>query len=400
MQRFLGLVLAGLLLLIVAAGFAALALRPPADVPARWAGIQRLAETGVAKGDWPGIMWAQVVPGRIIRTGAVGVADTASGWPMTPDTTMPIGSISKVVVGLAAAAAIEAGALDPDAPLSDYLSLDVAWPDGEPRSFAQLATHTSGIVDTDAGYEAAGYHFGATTHPVPLADFLTDYLTANGALYDAAANFAAFPPGSQYAYSNVGAGLAALAIEEATGREFAGYSADVLAPLALSGGWGHLGPAPEGAATLYATGEAGGFEALPPYGLATWPDGQYTASAVDLAKLLATVMGGGVFEGDALIEPGVIDELTRPRVTGLDRMGAPDDSVGLFWGVETLRVALWRQQLEGHSGGDPGLFTMMYRKPGADTGFVLMMNSVPERTGTILRLVRIVNLLANMPGGS
>jgi|GEM_PF-4575424 len=227
MRRFLGIALAGLLLLAVAAGFTALALRPPEGVDARRARIAELAQAGVAKGDWPGLMWAEVAPGRIVALGAAGFADIAGARDMTPDTIMPIGSISKVIVGLAGAQAIHAGALDPDAPLTGFLSLDVAWPDDLARSFTHLATHSAGVLDSDAGYEAVGYHFGSSTHPMALEDFLAAYLTEGGALYDAGENFAAWPPGHRYAYSNIGAGLAARAIADATGEGFAAYSARV-----------------------------------------------------------------------------------------------------------------------------------------------------------------------------
>ena len=302
------------------------------------------------------------------------------------------------MVGLAGAQAIHDGALDPAAPLSDYLSLDVAWPDGVARSFTHLATHTSGILDTDAGYEEVGYHFGATTHPMSLEGFLSAYLTEGGGLYDADANFGEGPPGSRYDYSNIATGLAGQAIGDAVGEDFAAYSARVLAPLALSAGWGHLGPAPDGAATLYSRDEAGDLEALPPYGLATWPDGQFNASARDLAKLLATVMGGGRYEGVPLIAPEVIALLTSPRAAGLDGMD-DDDEVGLFWSTETLSYGIWRLHLEGHSGGDPGVFTMMYRTAGTDTGFVLMLNGEPEGLFALIRLARIATLLSEMPEG-
>lgn len=274
------------------------------------------------------------------------------------------------------------------------------FPDGQDRTFVHLATHTSGIRDTDAGYEEAGYHFGATSHPVPLADFLVSYLTEGGALHDPQANFGTWAPGSRYEYSNIGAGLAGLAIQGAVGVDFATYSAGVLAPLEMSAGWGHLGPAGDAAATLYEWGETGAFTALPPYGLATWPDGQYTASAHDLARLLATVMADGRFGDRQLLAPEVVARLTTPLVRGLDGMEDPDDWVGLFWGHENLSFGPWHFSVDGHSGGDPGVFTLMYHQPGGDRGFVLMMNGGRESVWGLTRLARIANLLATMPGGT
>ena len=53
--------------------------------------------------------------------------------------------------------------------------------------------------------------------------------------------------------------------------------------------------------------------------------------------------------------------------------------------------------LEGHSGGDPGVITFMYRTPDHPTGFVLMFNGEPEGTMGLLAIVRLVRLLAGMP---
>ena|GEM_PF-3623698 len=93
----------------------------------------------------------------------------------------------------------------------------------------------------------------------------------------------------------------------------------------------------------------------------------------------------------------MVELLTAPRITGRDGLGARDDAVGLFWSTEPLAFGPWRQRLEGHSGGDPGVFTLMYRKSGTGTGFVVMLNGEPERTTGLIRLVRIVTLLAGMP---
>ena len=392
-MRFLQLLLGAALFLSVAAY---LALRAPTDHDARIALVQDLAERGVSRGYWPGLMWAEVAPGRIVTSGAVGFADIAAGRPMTTETTMPIGSISKVIVGLSAAQAIRDGALDPHAPLTSYLTVPVDAPDGQSRTFAHLATHTAGIIDTDAGYEEQGYHFGSTAHPILLKEFLAGYLGREGELYSAA-NFGPWAPGSRYEYSNVGAALAAQAVEDATGTAFADYSRGVVAaPLGLSGFWGHLGSSSGDRATLYGREETGAFEALELYGLATWPDGQFNASVTDLARLLAVVMAEGRFEDDLLVDPDVVALLTEPRASDIAGLEDPDNWIGLFWSEENLSFGPFRATFQGHSGGDPGVLTLMYRTAGTENGFVVMMNGLPEGLWAEVQLVRMVRLLAEM----
>lgn len=366
----------------------------PGSLEARLAKVERIAAEGVEAGRWPGMMWAVVAPGEVLATGAAGFADIEAGRAMTPDTVMPIGSISKVVTGLAGAQAMLDGDLDPAAPISEGLTVPFDPPDGAVRTFEQLATHTSGIADTDAGYEAVGYHYGDVAHPVGLDAFLGRYLGVDGDLF-APENFEA-GPGEVYAYSNVAAGLAGQVVADAVGEDFAAYSLRVLEPLGMSGTWGHLGA--EDPATLYERDEAGGFEAHPPYGLATWPDGQFNASAADLARLMAVMLGGGSLEGEEVLAPELVAEVMRPRLKDAPGMTGPGDWIGLFWVRDTLDLAPFSFQFEGHSGGDPGVITFMYRAEGQETAFVLMLNGEPDGTGDLIQLVRIAQLLSGETG--
>lgn len=388
------------LVALALAGIAAFALlRPPAKFDARVAFVTDLIDKGARAGTWPGVMWAVIQDGEIAASGAGGFADLEAQRPMTPDTTMPIASISKVIVGLAGAQAIEDGALDPDRPITDYLSFSPAFPDGAPRSFAHLATHTSGLRDSDAGYDGAAYHIGATRHPVPLKGFLQSYLTEGGALYDAEANFTGQAPGTQYEYSNIGAGLAAQVIADATGEDFGAYSTrTIVQPLGLSGFWGpeRESPGPQ-AAKLYTRDDSGALTPFEPYGLATWPDGQFNASAHDLARLLSAVIHEGSVSDGTGLSPEVIARLTTPLAEDIPGMEAPGDAVGLFWSRETLNLIVFSLRGEGHNGGDPGIATFMYRRPGTDDGFVAMMNTEPDSPWQMLQAIRLLHALSGFP---
>lgn len=266
MKRALKWLGASIALLLVATSLAVtLYLHTPSGYDARLAAITRTAERGAARGHWPGVMWAVVTDGGVLETGAAGFADIAGNLPMTPETIMPIGSITKVLAGLSGSLAFEDGVLDLDAPITEVLSVPFDPPDGAVRSFADLATHTAGILDSDAGYEVVGYHFGDTAHPVSLDQFLTRYLAADGDLYDPA-NFGDWAPGTRYAYSNIGAGLAGQVIADATGTPCATFTQRrIIDPLGMSGFWGHLGPAPgtnPPQATLYGRTETGDLEPL------------------------------------------------------------------------------------------------------------------------------------------
>ncbi|MEO1640669.1 MAG: serine hydrolase domain-containing protein [Pseudomonadota bacterium] len=401
MRQFLRWVFRAFLALILLAGAAVAAfLYAPSGYEARLASVEWQAERGAARGHWPGVMWAVVTDGEVISTGAAGFANLEDATPMTPDTIMPIGSITKVLAGLAGSLAVEDEMLDLDAPVSDVLSVPFDPPLGQPVSFAHLATHTAGILDTDAGYEEVGYHYGDTRNPVSLDAFLARYLGAEGDL-SAAENFGPWAPGEVYAYSNVGAGLAGQVIADATGTSYAEYtSARIANPLGLTGYWGHIGPSDDAGgpmATLYGRDEDGNHDALPPYGLATWPDGQFNASANDLARLMAVMMGDGVLEGAQVFPASVIARQKTPRASDIPGKETPGDFIGLFWERETLSLGPLSATFEGHSGGDPGVITFMYRVPGNPTGIVLMFNGEPDSLPGFLSMVRLLRTLSGMP---
>lgn len=368
-------------------------LSAPAGYAERLAFARDQAQRGVDRGRWAGVMWAVVAPGEVLATGAAGYADRALNRPMTPDTVMPVGSVSKLLIGLAGAQAIADGALDPDAPITDILSIPFDPPDGQPRSFAQLATHRAGLIDTAAVYAQAGYGHGGVTHPMPLAQYLGAALGADGAFYTSE-SFAAM---GRYRYSNLGAGLAAQVIADATGQDFAAMTqAQIVAPLGMQGHWGHVSPpGPQNAILYDRAGEA--FMPLAPYGLATWPGGQFNASARDLARLMAAMMDRGRLAGAQVLPAQTVDLVTRPWVDDLPGMTANGDFIGLFWTRETLNIGPVSLQLEGHSGEDQGLTVFVYRQPDAPTGFVLMFNSRPRDQRDVFAMMRLVRTLAGMP---
>lgn len=331
---------------------------------------------------------AFVAPGRVISAESYGFADIETARAMTPATPMPIGSISKVIIGAAAAVEADAGRLDLDAPISTY------WPDAPDAlsgvTFRHLATHTGGIRDSEAGYEGQAYAQGTLTHPVPLGRFLTDYLTPSGAHY-AAGTVGVTEPGAVHAYSNVGAALAAHILAETTGTPFALLTqGHVFDPLVLTATWDAT-QAP-GRATLYEPGEGGALAPLEPYALATWPDGGLNATLNDLARLLATYMGGGRFEDARLLPADAIQTQTTLATRGKPGM---DDTMadGLFWQAERVSLPTLSLDVVGHSGGDPGVLTMMYQVIGTKRGFVVMVNGMRDDPVTLFHALRLLTAI-------
>jgi serine-type D-Ala-D-Ala carboxypeptidase len=195
-----------------------LALGGPGTHPASGiAAVRTAAGTQVAAGGWA----------RLPAAGAAGV-------PMSADLLLDLASVTKVAATTAAAMALTAsGELDPGAPVRRYLpSFRGAGQDD--ITVEQLLTHTAGLRPWWPLYCEPGDRAAALerAQALPLAA----------------------PPGTAFAYSDLGLILAGHIIERVTGTGLAGAFAGLVAgPLGLTA---RYGPVPAGRAAASADGDA------------------------------------------------------------------------------------------------------------------------------------------------
>ena len=95
-----------------------------------------------------GLAAGVVRDGRLSSFHGHGIADIASGTPVTQDTVFRIGSITKTFTAIAVLRLCEQGLVDLDAPAGEYLRayrLIPAKPGHRPPTVRQLLTHTAGL---------------------------------------------------------------------------------------------------------------------------------------------------------------------------------------------------------------------------------------------------------------
>ena len=150
---------------------------------------------------------------------ADGVADPQSGRLVTVDDPVRVASISKLVVGVGVMQLVEAGKLDLDADVSNYLGWPLrnpAFPD-RPITLTLLLSHTSSIRDHDDQYAVA------------LGD------TVQATMADSRSWDLKYGPGANYfSYSNMNFPIVASIVERVTGERFDKWMrAHVLEPMKL-----------------------------------------------------------------------------------------------------------------------------------------------------------------------
>jgi D-alanyl-D-alanine carboxypeptidase len=158
--------------------------------------------------------------GRIVFSGAYGLADREKKIPNTLGTRFRIGSMNKMFTGTAVVQLVQAGKIKLDATvgkyLPDYPNKDIA----TQVTIHQLLTHTGGTGDF------FGPEFDA--HRLELRT-LQDYVNLFGT------RGPAFEPGTRWAYSNYGMLLLGVIIEKVSGVSYYDYVRDnVYAPAGMT----------------------------------------------------------------------------------------------------------------------------------------------------------------------
>lgn len=321
----------------------------------------------------------------------IGYADVETNKTYTENTIQNIGSISKTLVGIALLKAQELGKLKLDDPINKFLPFKVNNPffPETPITIRNLATHTSTITDNEyylkrnyilkPGQNLANVKLFLEDEQVinpydsiiSLETYLQQVLSTAGAWYKKE-DFLNNKPGEIFEYSNVATALAAYIIEIATGEKFDAFTAKhILRPLNMkASGWKFEAVNFANYSRLYQTPDS----ALPFYSLITYPDGNFITSANDLAKYLTELIKGFAGNG-TILSKASYQEYYRQQLSeknflkrNVKNPYSDEYNVGVFIGFSFTGNV-------GHTGGDPGVSTIMFFNPTTKIGRLLIVNT-------------------------
>jgi CubicO group peptidase (beta-lactamase class C family) len=342
----------------------------------------------------PGVAIAIVRGGKLLRARGYGWADRERRVPMTADTLLNIGSVSKTITATAVMQLWETGALRLDDDVNDYLPFAVRnprYPD-VPITARQLLAHRSSIRDGPAYDES--YACGDPT--LPLDEWLRCCLVPGGVYYAAQDNFHRWRPGEPgplpaepRAYSNVGFGLLGYLVEVISGVPFAQYCREALfRPLAMDETAWYLAeldlaqhavpytyvaaPSEAGHSTPYERRllrvpaddrplRPGAHYPHCLYSFPNYPDGLLRTSVRQLARFLGAVISGGAV-GDVRI----LREDTLTMMLSDEHFGR-----GLCWNRRMLHTG---EHTWFHGGSDPGIAAFLTFRPVDGAGVIVLGN--------------------------
>ncbi len=310
-----------------------------------------------------------------------GYADINDEKKYTEHTIQNIASISKIVVGLSLLKAQEMGLLKLDDPINKHLPFNVTNPNYPdiPITIRQLVAHTSSITDTDF-YWSKCYvimndslngntpeYFNPKEDWIPLESFLEKLLSKDGEWYSNKI-FANRKPNQLNQYSNIGAALCGLVIQSASKTPFNEFTkTHIFTPLQMeSTGWFFDEVNIDNFSLLYIDKTE-----IPHYIGLTYPDGHLITSSNNLAKLLTEIIKGYSGKGQ-LLKPNSYKEFFTSQLTKEQLEEGDEDNLGIF--IEKLLS----RGVFGHSGSDPGVFTLMFFDPNQKIGRILIKNTESE----------------------
>jgi CubicO group peptidase (beta-lactamase class C family) len=302
--------------------------------------IDQLEAAGI-----PGGAFVTVTTDGTIVTRGVGV--TGDGKPVTDDTPFVIGSTTKSFTALAILQLVDAGKVDLDAPVVDYVP-ELQLPDGEPVraiTVRHLLQHTSGLDDLTGGAVLASAREG----------------TALEAVGEVSGARLASTPGETWRYANVNYVLAGLVVERASGLAYPVYVEEtILDPLGMSDTHvlAHPSVAP-GHRYWFGLPVAHG----PVQHRGVGPAGYIASTARDLGSYLAMhLREGRALDGTRIVSARAVRDLTAP---------GPQAHLGPWAGDATARYAMgwmvggpWEEPAVFHPGNAPDSSAMIALFPG------------------------------------
>ncbi len=317
-----------------------------------------LTRTGI-----PGLAIAVVHGGRTVY--ARGFGDRAVGQPERVDanTVFLLASLSKPVGATVVATQVDAGRVDWDSPVRDFLpTFDMGDPwVSDSVTIGDLYAHRSGLPD-HAGDDLEDIGFDRSAVLERLA------LLPKGAFW------------TEYAYTNFGLTAAAEAVATAAGMDWATLSETALyAPLGMtstSSTHADYMARANRASSHVAVGN-GYAEADTRQPDAQSPAGGVSSSAQDMARWMALVLGRGTAHGTKLISKDAL----LPALSAQMIRGAPMDvsarpgAYGFGFNVDTR---LSGRVMLSHSGAFAlGASTSVAMVPDLDLGIVVLTNAPP-----------------------
>ena len=315
--------------------------------------------------NFPGAVFIAVENGEVIFARGYGYADLENSIPVDPEKTMfCAGSVGKLINWTALMQLYEAGKFDLNDDINLYLkNLRIPETFPEPVTFHHLLTHTPGFDDRNTAATPESLE-----QLLPLDEYLAWTLPVR-----------LRPPGQVTQYSNHGAVISGLLIEDISGLPFDQYvEQNIFKPLGMNYST-FSQPQPDRLLPHMATGyhNINGTHIAQPVRIANvMPAGMGYFSGLDMANFLIAHLQLGEFEGKRILEEDTATLMHQTHFNNDPRL--PGMAYGFIENYKNNRHILW------HTGTSPDFHSLLVMIPEEDSGFFFSMNMIDQRVSSKL----------------
>ena len=263
--------------------------------------LDGLIPTELKADDIAGAVVAVVKDGQPLFAKGYGYADVARKTPVTTDATLfRPGSISKLFTWTSVMQQVEAGKLDLDRDVNDYLDFKIPATYAKPITLRNLMTHTP-------GFEESFKNLILDTNQIePLGPYLAAHVPGR-----------IFPPGTIPAYSNYGAALAGYIVQRVSGQPFPEYVDEhFFKPLGMTHST-FVQPLPANLKPLMSDGYMTASDPPHPFEvILEAPAGALSTTADDISRFMIAHLENGQYKGATILRPETL-QLMHSRQFGL-----------------------------------------------------------------------------------
>ncbi|HMZ80868.1 MAG TPA: serine hydrolase domain-containing protein [Acidobacteriota bacterium] len=321
--------------------------KPPTD----FGELERVILAELQEKNCPGAALAIVKGDQLIYSRGFGVANIETQTPVTPDTLFQIGSITKTFTAVGVLGLVTDGKLKLDVPIGKYVQgLN---PKLAQVTLHQLLSHTAGIIDEPD-------EFGSQ-----------DESLMSGYLRSWNDDYALFPRGELFSYSNSGFALAGFVAAEALGTRYTGLMAErVFQPLGMT----RTTFQPTVAMTYplavgHQTQDKKPVVVRPlAHDARLYPAGTFYTSAHDMARFVTAILNGGKLDSKQVLAPSIFPQMQSPVARLLSTTDGTSYGYGLFMNQYRGVQQYW------HEGSMTGYVAMMAVFPEQKVGYILLCN--------------------------
>jgi CubicO group peptidase (beta-lactamase class C family) len=308
----------------------------------------------------PGVAACAIKNGNVDWMEAYGYANIEQNITVTTDTLFMLGSVSKIVTGIAFMQLYENNLIDLDDDINDYLPFQIIHPDYPANVITprMLLSHVSGIHDN---WNILGpLEVSGSDTPLSLEVFIQGYLLSGGIYYHSN-NFIDAEPGSAYEYTNVGSTLVAYLVEVISNTTFEEYcQQNIFLPLGMNETSWFLSNLNSDHIAIPYYYTSSGFDTYGHYSSAVYPCGFLRTSISQHARLMTALMEGGIFADSKILDNSTLQLMMTHHYPDLaSHYGFFFEHYGVLW---------------GHNGAGPGVSTRLFFYPEAHEGVIVMLN--------------------------